>query len=207
MKFKVLMVCGVCLFGLAFSEPKMESLNQEAQKQQAKVYQKSSPYHFCLKTKNIYGLATYEMWEEDVCTGTLNERFIEEGDTYYAELSDRSGVCATTELRVDDNNETVLNILGENQEKIGFILLFDDGDVFLYNQEGTLIATADLILERDRVDLFSPDSKNLLIARIKKARDLTNGQKYHTVDVYEPANIDDRLLKIFAGCATFWLKD
>jgi len=170
-----------------------------------KPYQSLKPYHFKIQEKKYDFSSFFEIDSEDTYRGNVKKSSFRFRDCY--DLSDLDGWCATGVKRIFSlgsvfNWAAEIDILGVNEEFLGKIegrvLSTAKARFHLYNRDEKLVGIAHIDNDGRGVTISKPDNEAYSLARFARVfvQDISD---HWNITVYEPKNLDDRLIRIFAA--------
>lgn len=196
MKFKTLFLCIVPFF--YFANPSENPKNNE-------LYQSQDKYHFTITKKNYDCSTFFEIDSEDTYRGNIKKSIFRLRDCY--DLSDKDGWCATGVKKIfslgllfDWGAE--IDILGVHGEFLGSI----QGEVLttakarfsIYDRNKNLVGIAFIDKDGKGVTINPPNNETYTLARFTR-HFIQDVEDDWSIIVYEPKNLDDRIIRIFAA--------
>lgn len=169
------------------------------------AYQSKERYHFTIQQKN-YSLSTFfEIDSEDTYRGNVKKSQFRVRDHY--DLSDKDGWCATGIKRMASLGSfydwgAEIDIYGVNNEFLGAIegkiLTTASTKFMLFDRYKKLVGIAFVDLDGRGATITDPNNETYALARFTR-NFVLDVQDDWSVVVYEPKNLDDRLIRIFAA--------
>jgi hypothetical protein len=169
------------------------------------AYHSIDPYHFSIQMKNYRFSTFFEIDSDDTYVGNIKKSIFRLCDHY--DLSDRDGWCATGIRRVFSLGSLFkwaaeIDILGVSGESLGFIegkiLTTAKAKFYIYDRNTNLVGIAYMDLDNKGVTICPPDNETYPLARLNRVY-VPDIHDHWEVHVYEPQNLDDRIVRIFAA--------
>jgi len=180
------------------SEKKTNSIEKDP-------YKSTDRYHFKIQKKDYLFSSFFEIDSEDTYRGAIKKSSFRLRVNY--DLSDRNGWCATGVKRIFSlgsllNRFAEIEIYGVQGEFLGLIqgklITTGKATFYIYDKNQELIGIACIDRKGQGATISAPDNEAYTLARLDRVfvQDIPD---YWKVVVYEPENLDDRIIRIFAG--------
>jgi len=190
---------------LSFANADNIDVNTESKPQHTDAYQSHERYHFKIQQKNYSFSSFFEIDSEDTYRGNVKKSQFRLRDNY--DLSDKNGWCATGVKRMLSLGSIYdwaaeIDIFGVNDEFLGAIegkvLTTAKARFLLFDRNRKVVGIAFIDLDGKGVTITDPNNETYTLARLTR-NFVLDIQDDWSIVVYEPENLDDRLIRIFAA--------
>ena len=181
----------------------VETADQGTQTE-TEAYQSFNRYHFSIAEKEYSHGTFFEIDSEDTYRGNVKKsKFLR----HYYDLSDINGECATgikrffslgsffawaAEIDIYDANDKWLGKIE------GKVLTTAKARFHLYDKYEDLVGIAVIDDTGKGITITKPGNETYTLARLER-KIIEGGEDHWKVIVYEPATLEDRLIRVFAG--------
>ena len=203
MKFKLLCLCMISF--LCFANANNIDVDTESKPPVTDSYKSHEKYHFTIQQKNYSFSSFFEIDSEDTYRGNVKKSQFRLRDHY--DLSDKDGWCATGIKRMFSLGSLYdwaaeIDVFGVNDEFLGAIegkvLTTAKARFLLFDRNREVVGIAFIDLDGKGVTITDPKNETYALARLTR-NFVLDIQDDWSIIVYEPENLDDRLIRIFAA--------
>ncbi|NGX48616.1 MAG: hypothetical protein K940chlam5_00204 [Candidatus Anoxychlamydiales bacterium] len=203
MKFKLLCLCMISF--LCFANANNIDVDTESKPPVTDSYKSHEKYHFTIQQKNYSFSSFFEIDSEDTYRGNVKKSQFRLRDHY--DLSDKDGWCATGIKRMFSLGSLYdwaaeIDVFGVNDEFLGAIegkvLTTAKARFLLFDKNREVVGIAFIDLDGKGVTITDPKNETYALARLTR-NFVLDIQDDWSIIVYEPENLDDRLIRIFAA--------
>ncbi len=168
-------------------------------------YKSDERYQFTIQQKNYSFSSFFEIDSEDTYRGNVKKSQFRLRDHY--DLSDKDGWCATGIKRIFSLGSLYdwaaeIDVFGVNDEFLGAIegkvLTTAKARFLLFDRNREVVGIAFIDLDGKGVTITDPNNETYTLARLTR-NFVLDIQDDWSIVVYEPENLDDRLIRIFAA--------